>query len=126
MTRWGRVWRTNAGDGVMKVYLYDLTGAVSSEIRSTVIDLGSLGTASERLGSKARSASITRTTCWPVVTQTLPAQDTPSTGNWIPGNYLNFMLLETAWDNLFIGGQSIYCRYWFANAWHDVTVTRTR
>src|SRR4029453_648445 len=34
-----RVWRTNAGDGVDKVYLYDLQGNNTAEIRSQTINL---------------------------------------------------------------------------------------
>lgn len=37
----GRVWRTNAGDGVHKVYLYDLAGNVTAEIRSQTRNLSS-------------------------------------------------------------------------------------
>lgn len=35
----GRLWRTNSGDGVDKVYLYDLAGRATVEIRSRTIDL---------------------------------------------------------------------------------------
>jgi|GEM_PF-1136118 len=37
----GRVWRTNSGDGVTKVYLYNLAGQVTSEIRSPSLTLTS-------------------------------------------------------------------------------------
>ncbi|MES1192674.1 MAG: LysM peptidoglycan-binding domain-containing protein [Steroidobacter sp.] len=37
----GRVWRTNSGDGVTKVYLYDLAGNATAELRSQSIDLSS-------------------------------------------------------------------------------------
>ncbi|MFT3736037.1 MAG: hypothetical protein QM776_13595 [Rhodocyclaceae bacterium] len=35
----GRVWRTNSGDGVNKVYLYDVAGQKTAEIRSQTLDL---------------------------------------------------------------------------------------
>ena len=41
--RAGRVWRTNSGDGVVKVNLLDLQGRITAEIRSDgSVDLGSL------------------------------------------------------------------------------------
>ncbi|HEV7609219.1 MAG TPA: hypothetical protein VGO61_17895 [Steroidobacteraceae bacterium] len=36
----GRMWRTNAGDGVAKVYLYDLAGHQTAEIRARTVNLG--------------------------------------------------------------------------------------
>jgi YD repeat-containing protein len=38
----GRLWRTNTGDGVWKVYLYDLAGHATAEIRSREINLSTL------------------------------------------------------------------------------------
>jgi YD repeat-containing protein len=35
----GRLWRTNSGDGVTKVYLYDLMGNSTAEIRSQTVNL---------------------------------------------------------------------------------------
>jgi len=35
----GRIWRTNSGDGVNKVYLYNLAGQKTAEIRSQTLDL---------------------------------------------------------------------------------------
>lgn len=35
----GRLWRTNSGDGVTKVYLYDLMGNSTAEIRSQAVNL---------------------------------------------------------------------------------------
>lgn len=35
----GRLWRTNSGDGVGKVYLYNLKGEATAEIRSKTLDL---------------------------------------------------------------------------------------
>jgi len=37
----GRLWRTNSGDGVDKVYLYNLNGQATAEIRSSTLDLAS-------------------------------------------------------------------------------------
>lgn len=38
----GRLWRTNSGDGVWKVYLYDLAGRATAEIRSRELELASM------------------------------------------------------------------------------------
>ncbi|MEJ1964198.1 MAG: LysM peptidoglycan-binding domain-containing protein [Gammaproteobacteria bacterium] len=37
----GRLWRTNSGDGIYKVYLYDLLGNATAEIRSREVELQS-------------------------------------------------------------------------------------
>jgi large repetitive protein len=37
----GRVWRTNSGDGINKVYLYNMAGQATAELRSQTIDLKS-------------------------------------------------------------------------------------
>lgn len=38
----GRLWRTNSGDGVDKVALYDLAGNLTADIRSATVDLKTL------------------------------------------------------------------------------------
>jgi YD repeat-containing protein len=40
----GRVWRTNSGDGIDKVYLYDLAGRTTAEIRSRTLNLADSAT----------------------------------------------------------------------------------
>jgi YD repeat-containing protein len=37
----GRVWRTNAGDGINKVFLYNMAGQATVELRSQTVDLKS-------------------------------------------------------------------------------------
>jgi len=37
----GRIWRTNTGDGVYKIYLYNLAGQTTAEIKSQTLDLSS-------------------------------------------------------------------------------------
>ena len=37
----GRVWRTNAGDGITKVYLYNMAAQATAELRSQTVDLKS-------------------------------------------------------------------------------------
>ena len=37
----GRVWRTNSGDGINKVYLYNMAGQATVELRSQTVDLKS-------------------------------------------------------------------------------------
>jgi YD repeat-containing protein len=39
----GRLWRTNADTGVYRVYLYDLAGQATAEIKSQLQDLSSIG-----------------------------------------------------------------------------------
>ena len=40
--RAGRLWRTNTGDGVWKVFLYDLAGRATAEIRSRELNLAAM------------------------------------------------------------------------------------
>jgi YD repeat-containing protein len=53
----GRLWRTNSGDGAVKVYLYDLADRVTAEVRSATTDLGAVADA-----FAANSASATMRT----------------------------------------------------------------
>lgn len=43
----GRVWRTNSGDGVNRVMLYDLQGNLTADIRSSTTDLTTAASASQ-------------------------------------------------------------------------------
>ncbi len=53
----GRVWRTNTGDGVDKVYLYDLAGNATLELRSKTVDLNA-GRTSSAAGTYTSAQSV--------------------------------------------------------------------
>lgn len=57
----GRLWRTNSGDGIAKVYLYDLLGNVSAEIRSQGRDLANNSTYGSAATVGALNSDVMRT-----------------------------------------------------------------
>lgn len=56
----GRVWRTNSGDGVDKVFMYDLAGNATLELRSRTMNLNENRTASS-LGTYTSAQSVVST-----------------------------------------------------------------
>ncbi len=60
--RAGRLWRTNSGDGVNKVYLYNLAGQMTAELRSKTENLASSALASAQdVVSNVPAANLMRT-----------------------------------------------------------------
>ena len=58
----GRVWRTNSGDGVVKVYLYNMAGQVTAELRSQSVDLGlATYTSAQDVVARVSAANLMRT-----------------------------------------------------------------
>jgi YD repeat-containing protein len=57
----GRLWRTNSGDGITKVYLYDLLGNVTAEIRSQGRDLANNTTYGSAATVGALGSDVMRT-----------------------------------------------------------------
>ncbi len=79
----GRLWRTNSGDGVTKVYLHDLAGNVTAEIRSQGRDLSNATTYANAAAVGALGTDVMRTetrydTLGRVVEQRLPTFNTTS------------------------------------------------
>ena len=78
----GRVWRTNSGDGVTKVYLYNLAGQVTAELRSQTVDLSSSSfTSAQNVVTSVAPADLMRTETrydarGSVVEQRLPTSST--------------------------------------------------
>jgi YD repeat-containing protein len=54
----GRVWRSNTGDGVDKVYLYNLAGEVTAEIRSRTLNLADAATYANAASVNALSGTM--------------------------------------------------------------------
>ena len=71
----GQLWRTNAEDGVDRVYLYDLAGRETSEIRSQALPLKTIDDAASAaaLGNAAMRTELVRDALGRVVSKALPS-----------------------------------------------------
>jgi YD repeat-containing protein len=71
----GRVWRTNRGDGQVKVLLHDLRGFQTAELTSAgIVDLGAIASAQAAATSSVRRTTYERDALGRVTRQNLPAR----------------------------------------------------
>ncbi|MBL8515566.1 MAG: VCBS repeat-containing protein, partial [Betaproteobacteria bacterium] len=100
----GRLWATNAGDGIDKVWLYDTTGARSAEYRSAgSIDLSLLPSAASVTyqGAAVTSTQYTTDLLGRVTAERAVVAREDTGANWVPNEYLAFRdVIESAWDTM--------------------------